>query len=66
MDFYNFWLTKITYQDLMVEMNNLNTLLEITEKESVKIIVNKKLASVVNRIEKIERVEKIEYELLGS
>jgi hypothetical protein len=66
MDFYNFWLTKITYQDLMVEMNNLNTLLEITEKESVKIIVNKKLASVVKRIEKIERVEKIEYELLGS
>jgi len=50
----------------MVEMNNLNTLLEITEKESVKIIVNKKLASVVKRIEKIERVEKIEYELLGS
>lgn len=62
MDYYQFWLTKLSYLDLMVELNNLNNFLEETEKESVKKIINQKLVFVIKRIEKIEKMEKLERE----
>lgn len=62
MEFYKFWLTKLSYIDLMVEMNNLSDFLMETEKESVKEILKQKLAFVLKRIQKIERMEKLERE----
>jgi hypothetical protein len=64
MNFYEFWLTKLNYTDLMAERANLEFLMETTENENVKRIVNKKYDSLIKRIEIIERLDKLENEMV--
>jgi len=64
MNFYEFWLTKLNYTDLMAERANLEFLMETTENENIKRIVNKKYDSLIKRIEIIERLDKLENEMV--
>jgi hypothetical protein len=64
MNFYEFWLTKLNHTDLTAERANLEFLMETTENENVKRIVNKKYDSLIKRIEIIERLDKFENEMV--